>query len=148
VTKDVTIFTDGSCLGNPGKGGWAAILTCNGKSVNIYGYSEHTTNNAMEITAAIEGLKKLKEQCEVKIFTDSKYVQQGITQWAANWQRNNWRTADKKPVKNVELWQSLVQLCNYHTVSWEWVKAHADNAMNNMVDELAQNAARQQIASA
>lgn len=148
--KRVTIYTDGACSGNPGNGGWGAILLCDTFDKNgtkqvfkkkISGGEKDTTNNKMELTAVIEGLKTLKVKCDVEIFTDSKYVMEGATKWMTNWIKNNWRTADKKPVKNIELWQELNDLLVKHKVAWHWVKGHADDALNNEVDALARNEA-------
>lgn len=142
--KKVRLITDGSCLGNPGRGGWACILKYNEHVSERWGHAGHTTNNQMEITAAIEGLRALKESCEVELTTDSEYLKNGITQWIDGWRRRNWLTADKKPVKNRELWEALDAQVKRHKVSWLWTKGHADDAENNRCDELAQEAARNQ----
>lgn len=148
--KKVIIYTDGACSGNPGNGGWGVILLCdvldkNGKKQvfkkKISGGEKNTTNNKMELTAVIEGLNTLKVRCDVEIFTDSKYVMEGATKWMNNWIKNNWRTADKKPVKNIELWQKLNELLLKHKITWHWVKGHANDALNNEVDALARNEA-------
>ena len=148
--KKVIIYTDGACSGNPGNGGWGAILLCdtfdkNGKKQvfkkTFSGGEKNTTNNKMELTAVIEGLDNLKVKCDVEIFTDSKYVMEGATKWINNWIKNNWRTADKKPVKNIELWQKLNELLLKHTITWHWVKGHANDALNNEVDALARKEA-------
>jgi ribonuclease HI len=133
----VMIYTDGACSGNPGPGGWAAILSFNGSEKEISGGELHTTNNRMEIRAAIEGLNALKRACVVDLFTDSQYVRQGITSWMSNWKRRGWRTADNKPVKNEDLWRELDEAASRHKVSWHWVKGHADDPINIRVDELA-----------
>lgn len=142
--KKVKIITDGSCLGNPGRGGWACILRYNEHKRELYGYSPHTTNNRMELTAAIEGLKALKEPCEVEVVTDSEYLKNGISKWVANWKRRNWMTVDKKPVVNQDLWEELDTLANKHKTTWSWTKGHASHADNNRCDELAAAAAREQ----
>jgi ribonuclease HI len=136
-SKRVTIYTDGACSGNPGPGGWGAILFFNGTEKEISGGEAHTTNNRMEIRAAIEGLNALKRACAVDLFTDSQYVRQGITQWMHNWKRRGWRTADNKPVKNEDLWRELDEAAARHDVAWHWVKGHADDPINIRVDELA-----------
>jgi ribonuclease HI len=145
--KQVQLITDGSCLGNPGPGGWAYILRYGSHKKEGYGCAAHTTNNRMELTAAIEGLKNLKETCRVEIVTDSQYLKNGITQWIANWKRKGWLTKDRKPVLNKDLWQQLDELVNRHQVTWEWTKGHASHEDNNRCDELAQSAARGQICS-
>jgi ribonuclease HI len=145
--KKVKLITDGACLGNPGRGGWASILRYNEHKREIYGYAPHTTNNRMELTAAVEGLKALKEPCEVEVITDSEYLKNGITTWIHNWKRRNWQTADKSPVRNQDLWQELDHQVERHRVSWSWTKGHASHADNNRADELATTAARNQRAS-
>ena len=145
--KKVQIITDGACLGNPGPGGWAAVLRFNDKKKEIWNSEKHTTNNRMELTAAIEGLKLLREQCEVEVVTDSEYVKNGITTWIHNWKRRGWLTADKKPVVNQDLWQALDTEVNRHKVTWTWTKGHASHADNNRCDELATRAAREQSSS-
>jgi len=146
--KKVKIITDGSCLGNPGRGGWACILHYNEHKRELYGFAPHTTNNRMELTAAIEGLKALKEPCEVEVITDSEYLKNGISKWVANWKRRNWMTVDKKPVVNQDLWEELDTLANRHKTTWSWTKGHASHADNNRCDELAAAAAREQRGSA
>jgi ribonuclease HI len=136
----VMIYTDGACSGNPGPGGWAAILSFNGKEREVCGGEPFTTNNRMEIRAAIEGLNALKRSCAVDLFTDSQYVRQGITQWMHNWKRRGWRTADNKPVKNEDLWRELDAAAARHQVAWHWVKGHASDPVNIRVDELAVSA--------
>jgi len=145
--KRVQLITDGACLGNPGRGGWATILRYNGHTREMYGSSPQTTNNRMELTAAIEGLRSLKERCEVEVVTDSEYVKNGITQWIHGWKRNGWKTSAKKPVVNQDLWEELDELASQHDVQWTWTKGHADHEDNNRCDELATQAARDQISS-
>ncbi|MBR3298209.1 MAG: ribonuclease HI [Clostridia bacterium] len=136
--KRVTIYTDGACSGNPGVGGWGAVLMYMGVSKEISGSCERTTNNRMELTAVIEALKCLKQPCEVDLFTDSSYVYNGFAQgWIWNWRRNGWKTATKKPVENQDLWQTLFELTGIHKVDWNKVKGHADNEFNNRCDKLA-----------
>ena len=132
------IYTDGACSGNPGKGGWAAIiLDSDLNQSSISGSENNTTNNRMELLAAIMALKKIKKKSDIIIFTDSKYVKDGITDWIKKWKLNNWKSASKKPVKNKDLWIKLDNACLKHKVTWKWVKAHAGNKYNNLVDELA-----------
>jgi ribonuclease HI len=135
--KTVEIFTDGACRGNPGPGGWGALLRFNGKEKGLYGGEPHTTNNRMELRAAIEGLTALKESCEVDLTTDSEYVRKGITEWIENWKKRGWRTAAKKPVMNADLWQELDAQCARHTVRWHWVKGHSGHRENELADGLA-----------
>lgn len=142
--KKVKIVTDGSCLGNPGPGGWASILRYGEKKKEIWGAEPRTTNNRMELTAAIRALEALKEPCQVEITTDSEYLKRGITQWIAKWKRNGWMTADKKPVLNRDLWERLDELTGRHKVTWRWTKGHAGHEDNNRCDELAQAAAHEQ----
>jgi len=139
----VTIFTDGACLGNPGPGGWAAVLLWNRHRREISGYEPQTTNNRMELQAAIEALEALKKPCRVDLHTDSQYLQNGMRSWLANWKRNQWRTADRKPVKNAELWQALDGLAQVHHVHWHWVRGHSGHPENERCDELANEAIRQ-----
>ena len=131
------MFTDGSCRGNPGPGGWAVLLRTGKKERELAGGESPTTNNRMELMAAIEGLKALKRPCRVKLHTDSIYVRDGITKWVHNWQRNGWRTSDKKPVKNAELWQALIEAAARHRIDWRWVKGHSGHPENDRVDALA-----------
>ncbi|WP_019894066.1 ribonuclease HI [Hydrogenovibrio halophilus] len=138
--KKVFIYTDGGCRGNPGPGGWGAVLEYDGHRKCLKGSAPETTNNQMELTAAIEALEALKRPCEVVLTTDSQYVKNGITQWLANWKRNQWRTAAKKPVKNRSLWQALDQAVGRHQVTWEWVKGHAGHPQNELADDLANEA--------
>ena len=135
--QKVIIHTDGACSGNPGPGGWGAILDYTGTRKELYGGEADTTNNRMELTAAIEALKALTRACKVEMHVDSQYVKDGITKWITNWQRNGWKTADKKPVKNVELWQALAEAIKRHDISWHWVKGHAGHPDNERADELA-----------
>jgi ribonuclease HI len=145
--KKVQLITDGSCLGNPGRGGWAAILRYNEHKKELCGFAPHTTNNRMELTAAIEGLRALKEDCEVEVVTDSEYLKNGITSWIHNWKRRGWVTAARKPVVNQDLWQALDSEVNRHKVTWTWTKGHASHADNNRADELATCAAQAQSCS-
>ena len=139
--KKVTIYTDGACSGNPGPGGWGAILMYNGTSKEISGAEKDTTNNIMEITAVLEALKLLKEECEVQVYSDSAYVVNAFNQgWIENWRKNNWRTAGKDPVKNQPLWEELYTLTQKHKVEFIKVKGHADNEFNNRCDEMARDA--------
>ena len=140
--KEVIIYTDGACRGNPGPGGWGALIKFDTTEKEIFGGQNNTTNNQMELSAAIEGLSILKEPCSVELFTDSKYVMDGITQWIQNWKKNNWKTSAKKEVKNKELWQQLDRLMSYHQVQWHWVKGHAGNELNERCDQLARSAAK------
>ena len=144
--KKVQIITDGACLGNPGPGGWAAILRHNNHQREIYGSAPRTTNNRMELTAAIEGLKALKEPCHVEVVTDSEYLKNGITTWIHDWKRRKWMTAARKPVINQDLWQELEAAATRHRTNWVWTKGHASHADNNRADELATRAAREQRA--
>jgi len=137
----IKIYTDGSCLENPGKGGWAAIIINNGKKTQIKGNEEKTTNNQMELMAPIKALKKIPKGSKVEIFTDSKYVKSGITEWIHNWKKNGWKTAGKKNVKNKELWTELDNLSNLFEIKWFWVKAHSTDKLNNEVDLLARKTA-------
>lgn len=144
--KKVQLITDGSCIGNPGPGGWACILRFKDKQREIFGSEPQTTNNRMELKAAVEGLRVLKEPCEVEVVTDSNYVKHGITEWIHKWKRNGWRSQGKA-VKNQDLWHELDEETARHRIKWEWTKGHASHADNNRCDELAQNAARMQISS-
>ncbi|MDO3385689.1 ribonuclease HI [Gilvimarinus sp. SDUM040013] len=135
--KSIEIYTDGACRGNPGPGGWGALLRYNDHEKELYGGEEHTTNNRMELLAAIEALKALSEPCDVVLTTDSQYVRQGITDWLAGWKRNGWKTAAKKPVKNDDLWRQLDEQNARHQVSWRWVKGHSGHPENERADQLA-----------
>lgn len=140
MKNSVTIYTDGGCRGNPGPGGWGAVLLWGDKQKKLYGSEPDTTNNRMELLAAIEGLTALKRKMEVKLYTDSQYVKQGITSWITNWKKNGWKTASRKPVKNQDLWIRLDELMSQHEVSWHWVKGHAGDPMNELADQLANQA--------
>ena len=133
----VRMYTDGACKGNPGIGGWGVLLESNGREKELYGGERLTTNNRMELTAVIRGLQALKRRCKVELHTDSKYVQQGITEWIHSWKKRGWRTADKKPVKNEDLWKTLDELAQQHDIDWRWVKGHAGHDGNERADELA-----------
>ena len=137
MMNKVEIFTDGACKGNPGPGGWGAILRYGATEKEIYGASRNTTNNIMELTAVIESLKNLNKPCELIITTDSKYVKNGITEWIHNWKKNGWRTAAKKEVKNKELWIELDSLIQIHSITWDWVKGHSGHPENERADLLA-----------
>ena len=133
----VVVYTDGACKGNPGPGGWGALLVADEREMELYGGEAATTNNRMELTAVIRALESLKRAAEVDLFTDSQYVKNGIESWIHGWKRNGWKTADRKAVKNAELWRELEALANRHRVRWHWVKGHADNAGNLRADALA-----------
>ncbi|MBN8817789.1 MAG: ribonuclease HI [Sphingomonas sp.] len=141
MSEAVHLFTDGACKGNPGPGGWGVLLRFNGHEKELSGGEAHTTNNRMELMAAIEGLKALTRPCHVVLSTDSSYVKDGITKWIHGWKRNGWRTADKKPVKNADLWQALLDASHRHQVDWQWVKGHAGHPENERADRLASAAA-------
>jgi len=145
--KKIRLITDGACLGNPGPGGWAAILRYKLQEKEIWGAEPHTTNNRMELRAAIEGLRALREECEVQVVTDSEYLKNGITEWIHGWKRNGWMTKSKKPVVNQDLWKDLDEQTARHKTTWVWTKGHATNADNNRCDELASRAAREQKGS-
>ena len=137
----IKVYTDGSCLENPGNGGWAAIIIDEGKKTQIKGSKKNTTNNQMELLAPIEALKKIPKGSKIEIFTDSKYVKSGITEWIHNWKKNGWKTANKQPVKNKELWTELDQMTNEFQIKWSWVKGHSTDVLNNEVDLIAREAA-------
>jgi len=144
---EINIYTDGACVGNPGPGGWAAIIINNNKKEELFGGEKLTTNNRMELTAAIKALefcsKQEKKQLslkQIKIYTDSTYLKEGITVWINNWEKNNWKTADKKNVKNVDLWKKLKELVKFNQVEWNWVKGHSEDPMNDLADKLAKKA--------
>ena len=137
----IKVYTDGSCLENPGNGGWAAIIIDDGKKIQIKGNKKNTTNNQMELLAPIQALKKIPKGSKVQIFTDSKYVKSGITEWIHNWKKNGWKTANKQQVKNIELWTELDLLTNEFEIKWSWVKAHSTDNLNNEVDLIAKEAA-------
>ena len=138
----IKIYTDGSCLGNPGNGGWAAIIIIDKKKIQIKGSKKNTTNNQMELLAPIKALKKIPKGSSVQIFTDSKYVKSGITEWIHNWKKNGWKTANKQPVKNKERWTDLDTLINEFEIKWIWVKGHSTETLNNEVDLIARQAAK------
>ncbi|MBU0455255.1 MAG: ribonuclease HI [Pseudomonadota bacterium] len=137
MNQTVKIFTDGACRGNPGPGGWGAVLQYDQHEKYLYGGERLTTNNRMELTAAIKGLKALKQPCHVVLTTDSNYVKNGITQWIHQWKKNGWRTAAKQPVKNDDLWRELDTLTERHEIEWKWIKGHAGHRENELADELA-----------
>jgi ribonuclease HI len=137
MSKIVEIFTDGACRGNPGPGGWGAMLRCKDTIKELYGAELDTTNNRMELTAAIKALESLTRSCNVSLTTDSVYVKNGITEWITGWKRKNWRTSNKKPVKNIDLWQQLDEVCAKHKIDWYWVKGHSGHPENERADELA-----------
>lgn len=141
--KAVEIYTDGACKGNPGPGGWGAVLRYGDVKKEIFGGEANTTNNRMELMAAIEALALLNRSCEVRLTTDSQYVRKGITEWLANWKRNGWKTAAKQPVKNADLWQRLDQEVQRHSVEWHWVKGHSGHPENELADQLANRGAEQ-----
>ena len=140
MTNKVVMYTDGACRGNPGPGGWGVILSFRGQDKTLSGFDPETTNNRMELTAAIEGLRALSRACEVDLNTDSKYVMQGIIEWIENWKLNGWKTAAKKPVKNADLWQLLDEEAKKHRITWSWVKGHAGIEGNEVADALANQA--------
>ena len=139
--KQVEIFTDGACKGNPGPGGWGALLRMGGHEKELSGHAPATTNNRMELSAVIEALNALKSPCEVQLHTDSKYVIDGITKWIFGWQKNGWKNAAKQPVLNIDLWQALLIAARPHKISWHWVKGHAGHPENERADKLASDAA-------
>ena len=141
MTPKVTIFTDGACSGNPGPGGWGAILAFGDHEKELMGGEPHTTNNRMELMAAISALEALKRPCVIDLHTDSEYLKNGITSWIHGWKKNGWRTSDKKPVKNAELWHALLAAVARHEIEWQWVKGHAGHPENESADTLASNAA-------
>jgi len=137
MDKKIYIYTDGACKGNPGPGGWGALIVYNSSEKEFYGGEQHTTNNRMEMMAAIKALSQLTRPCDVVLTTDSQYLRQGITQWIANWKKRGWKTAAKQPVKNKDLWQQLDELVQEHTITWNWVKGHSGHRENERADELA-----------
>ena len=137
MSNTIYIYTDGACKGNPGPGGWGALMRFNSTEKEFYGGEQHTTNNRMEMTAAIKALSQLSRPCEVVLTTDSQYLRQGITQWITNWKKRGWKTAAKQPVKNKDLWQQLDELVQEHTITWNWVKGHSGHSENERADELA-----------
>ncbi|WP_253299783.1 ribonuclease HI [Wolbachia endosymbiont of Chironomus riparius] len=140
VKKEVTIYTDGACSGNPGPGGWAAVILLPTQRENIFGSEENTTNNKMELMAVINGLKALKTSCNINLYTDSTYIKNGITEWINKWRINGWKTSNKKPVKNTELWKELYSVSLQHQINWHWVKAHNGDKYNEEADFLARKA--------
>jgi ribonuclease HI len=136
----VEIYADGACKGNPGPGGWGVLLRARGAEKELYGGEAQTTNNRMELTAVIRALESLKRRCTVRLYTDSQYVQKGMSEWIHDWKRRGWRTADKKPVKNLDLWQRLDELTRAHEIEWHWVRGHAGHPENERADELANRA--------
>ena len=140
MSAEAEIYTDGACRGNPGRGGWGAVLRYKGHEKTLYGAEPLTTNNRMELMAAICALESLKRPCRVRLTTDSQYVQKGITEWMVNWKRNGWKTAAKKPVKNADLWLRLDTAISGHQIQWEWVKGHSGHPENELADELANKA--------
>lgn len=144
--KSVELFTDGACSGNPGPGGWGALLRYKSTEKELSGAEPDTTNNRMELMAAIEGLKAVKSTCSVTLYTDSKYVLQGVTEWMDGWKSRGWKTADKKPVKNQDLWMALDEQVNRHHITWQWVKGHNGHIENERVDELARMAIKDMLA--
>lgn len=140
MSEVIEIYTDGACSGNPGKGGWGAVLLYREHKKEISGFQKITTNNQMELMAVIEALKVLKKSSVITIYTDSVYVKDGITKWIINWKKNGWKTANKKPVKNLELWQELDLLVTGHQINWQWVKGHSGNKYNDIADMLAVSA--------
>jgi len=137
--KEVTIYTDGACSGNPGPGGWGSIIFYKETKKELSGYSEDTTNNKMELTAALKALELLKEKCDIKLYTDSQYVKNGITSWIFNWQKNGWKNSKKEAVKNSEIWKKLLAQSKLHRIKWIWVKGHSNNKYNEECDKLATN---------
>ena len=135
--KKVDIYTDGACRGNPGPGGWGALLIHNDVKKTIYGGEKDTTNNRMEMTAVIEALKLIKSDCEISLYTDSKYVMDGVNKWLSGWKQKGWKTSNKKPVKNQDLWESIDECITKHNIEWHWVKGHTGNPGNELADELA-----------
>jgi ribonuclease HI len=146
-TPKVEIFTDGACRGNPGPGGWGALMRFGGVTKKIKGAADHTTNNRMEMMAVIQALSALTRKCDVVITTDSQYVQKGVTEWMAQWKKRNWKTADKKNVKNEDLWRQLDELVQAHHIEWHWVRGHNGHTENELVDELANQAIDEMLAA-
>lgn len=137
MSEVVTIYTDGACKGNPGRGGWGALMTFAGKKKELCGGEKDTTNNRMEMLAAIKALESLNRPCKVALYTDSTYLRKGVLEWMKNWKKNGWKTAAKKPVKNVDLWQRLDEIIKGHEIDWHWVKGHSGDPGNERADELA-----------
>lgn len=140
MKKHIYIFTDGACRGNPGPGGWGALLRYGTHEKILSGAENHTTNNRMELSAAIHALAALKQPCKIDLYTDSQYLQKGITEWLAKWKKNAWKKADKKPIKNFDLWQALDQEITRHDLTWHWVKGHSGHVENELVDKIANQA--------
>ncbi len=147
MTAKVVMYTDGACRGNPGPGGWGVVMSFRGNRKTLRGFDPETTNNRMELTAVIEGLRALNRRCDIELNTDSKYVLQGINDWITNWKRNGWKTAAKKPVKNVDLWRSLDRESERHEIEWKWVKGHSGVEGNEMADQLANEAIDEESAA-
>ncbi len=147
MSEKVIVYTDGACKGNPGPGGWGVVLRYGGVCKTLHGGERHTTNNRMELLAAIQGLKALNRGCQVELYTDSQYVRKGITEWLSGWKRNGWKTASKKPVKNDDLWRELDLETAKHAVNWHWVKGHAGVPDNELADELANKGVAELIGS-
>ena len=148
MTPQVVIYTDGACRGNPGPGGWGAVLLYKDEEKELWGGEPATTNNRMELTAAIRALEALKRPCIVELHTDSQYGRNGVTEWIHGWKRRDWKTADKKPVKNEDLWRRLDEARNRHTVTWKWVKGHAGHPLNERADQLANRGLEEALAAA
>ena len=147
MSNRVEIFTDGACRGNPGPGGWGVLLRFNGVEKTIKGSEQETTNNRMELQAAISALESLSRPCNIKLTTDSRYVMDGVREWMPNWKQRGWKTANKKAVKNVDLWRRLDELANEHEIEWHWVKGHSGHEENELVDQLANQAIDEMIAT-
>ncbi|MEZ5742682.1 MAG: ribonuclease HI [Sphingomonadaceae bacterium] len=146
--KKIDVFTDGACKGNPGPGGWGALLRMGGHEKELHGSDPETTNNRMEMTAVIRALKALTEPCEIELYTDSRYVIDGMTKWIEGWKRKGWVNASKKPVKNVDLWHDLIEVTQTHRINWHWVKGHNGHPENERVDKLASDAAEMALSEA
>ena len=140
LNKVLKIYSDGACKGNPGEGGWGAVLIWGDVEKTLKGYSKHTTNNAMELTAALEAIKAVNKKVPIKIYTDSKYVKDGIEKWMQNWEKNGWKNSRKQAIKNLELWQELALVIKDHSISWNWVKGHSGDKYNEIADSLANEA--------